>query len=38
MLEDYLKLGKPFNPEDDYFYDEDNLITLCQKCHVKKKV
>jgi endogenous inhibitor of DNA gyrase (YacG/DUF329 family) len=38
ILEDYLKLGNSFNPEDDYFYDESNVITLCQKCHAKLKV
>lgn len=38
ILEDYLKLGKPFDSEDDYFYDETNVITLCHQCHIKLKV
>lgn len=38
LIEEFLLLNKPFNPEDDFFYDETNLITLCHKCHVKKKV
>lgn len=38
ILEDFKKTGKKFNPEDDYFYEKENLITLCRICHRKYKV
>lgn len=38
LLKDFEETGRVFNPEDDFFYDEDNLVTLCKKCHVKLKV
>lgn len=38
ILEEFLATGQEFNAEHDYFYDESNLVTLCRKCHVTKKV
>jgi 5-methylcytosine-specific restriction endonuclease McrA len=38
LIIEFLELKIEFNPEHDFFYDEDNLITLCHECHVNKKV